>query len=732
MRYLDTHQMWPLFGRQNNFREFAMKNMKPEIFITWNVALRNLFLITLLFLLTPAYVLAQDPIITPGETPIIQEAIEQQAENQEEESDYTDLIAELEHLTYNPIKINNATFDEIKQLFFLNDIQITNLLEYRNTFGEILTLYELAYIDGFDREVIELIAPFITFSKDGTGQRLNAKQLFRYGKNQLFIRSQRLLETQKGYLPIEDSLLAANPGLRYPGNPFRLYTRYAFNYRNRIRWGITAEKDPGEEFFKGSAKNGFDFYSAFFYLRGDKWLRDIVVGDYHLQFGQGLTLWTTPTFGKTVDVSMARKISRGVRPSSSVNENQFLRGAAATFGYNRFTITTFVSHKKLDATIRLTDTASNKPLVVSTLQTSGYHRTPSELANRRSLSETIFGGRAQLIGSRYQVGTTFYRLEYDAMLQPMPQLYNQFYFSGKANHVAGADFLYLFRKGQLFGEISRSASGGTGIVAGTTFSPATRLMMSAIYRKFDKNFQNYYAAPFSESGLGSGEEGLYIGMLFYVSPSVTLRGYTDMFQFRWLRYRVNAPSRGREYLGELSYRISRQAEVNVRYRFKQREGSITSNDFITQLRPYERQNLRVHFQYQAFRTITLRNRVEWTLNTSEEYSRKQGYMMYQDVIWKPSTKWAYSARFALFDTDTYDERIYAYENDVLYAFSVPAYYYKGSRVYLLIRWQAMQNLDFWLKASQTWYSNTKVIGSGLDEIAGNTRSEIKLQLRYKF
>ncbi|MDP2423405.1 MAG: hypothetical protein Q8M23_03580, partial [Bacteroidales bacterium] len=161
-------------------------------------------------------------------------------------------------------------------------------------------------------------------------------------------------------------------------------------------------------------------------------------------------------------------------------------------------------------------------------------------------------------------------------------------------------------------------------------------------------------------------------------------------------------------------------------------GNQTSNDHITLLLPNEKQNIRLHFQYQAFRTITLRNRAEWAWNTIIGNSKRQGYMMYQDVIWKPSQQWSISARYALFDTDTYDERIYAYENDVLYAYSVPAYYYKGSRTYLLLRWQASRNLDFWFKASQSWFANTTIIGSGLDEITGNTKSEVKLQLRYKF
>jgi len=676
---------------------------------------------------------AQEPVISPGETQAIEETLELHAEFTEEEYDYTDLFSELEFFLANPLPINHAAHDEIRQLFFLNDIQINNLLQYIADYGKIATVYELAYIDGFDREVIAMLSPFITLSDDRRPARITPRQALRFGRNQLFVRYHQLLETQRGFLPLADSLLQQNPNQRYLGSPFRLYTRYAYNYRNRLRWGFTAEKDPGEEFFRGSQKQGFDFYSGFVYMKGDKLLRNIVVGDYHLQFGQGLTLWTTFSFGKSADVSAVRKIQRGVRPNTSVNENQFLRGSAVTLGYKRFTFTAFGSHKKIDATIALTDSLSGEALQVSALQYTGLHRTPRELENRRSLGETMYGGRAALTGSRYQAGLTFYKMEFDARLEPAGRLYNRHYFRGTNNHAMGADLLYLFRGGQFFSEISRSASGGMAMLAGGSLFPSSRMVLSAVYRKYDKDYHNLYNAPFAESSNAAGEEGIFLGILLMVSPKITFSGYVDYFSFNWMRFRVDAPSRGKEYLSELTYHLSRTTEMRLRYRYKQRERNQSGDSYMPLIEPYEKQSLRYHIQFRPLRDFTLRSRVEWVMNTGSGKNPRHGYMMYQDVIWRPGPqRWAFSARYALFDTDTFDERIYAYENDVLYAFSVPAYYYKGSRSYLLVRYQASRRVDFWLRLSQTWFANTTTLGSGLDEIEGNTRSEIKAQVRFRF
>jgi hypothetical protein len=109
-----------------------------------------------------------------------------------------------------------------------------------------------------------------------------------------------------------------------------------------------------------------------------------------------------------------------------------------------------------------------------------------------------------------------------------------------------------------------------------------------------------------------------------------------------------------------------------------------------------------------------------------------GYLIYQDIVWKNrSDKISLALRYSLFDTDSYDERIYAYENDVLYAFSVPVYYYKGNRGYIILRYKIISSISCWLRFSHTYFSNRSTIGSGLDEIEGNSKSEIKIQLRIK-
>ena len=111
----------------------------------------------------------------------------------------------------------------------------------------------------------------------------------------------------------------------------------------------------------------------------------------------------------------------------------------------------------------------------------------------------------------------------------------------------------------------------------------------------------------------------------------------------------------------------------------------------------------------------------------------QGYVVYQDVKYKfakfPLT---IAARFALFDTDSYDTRIYAYEDDILYTFSIPGMYYKGSRMYLLLKYNVTRFATIEFKIAQTYYRNKAEVGSGLTLIDGNHKTDVKAQVQFKF
>ena len=111
----------------------------------------------------------------------------------------------------------------------------------------------------------------------------------------------------------------------------------------------------------------------------------------------------------------------------------------------------------------------------------------------------------------------------------------------------------------------------------------------------------------------------------------------------------------------------------------------------------------------------------------------QGFLIYADIIYKPVMKpFSANLRLQYFETDSYNSRLYAYENDVLYSFSIPVFYDKGYRYYLNLNYDLTKKLTAWVRIAQTINPDRSSIGSGLDEIAGNRKTEVKLQVMYRF
>ncbi|MHC1778497.1 MAG: helix-hairpin-helix domain-containing protein [Lentimicrobium sp.] len=703
--------------------------MKPISLIISVIMVLGLFSGTMLF--------AQEPVKPEqAASPTLEDKIEQLSGKTDTELDYSDLVDELIQYIRNPVNINQASERELMQLQ-LNDLQIYNLNTYIQKFGELTSLYELNLIEGFDSTLVTNLSPFITFELKPYGTGITLSNLAKYGRNQLITRYQQVLQEQKGYSPIDDSSYQANPNSRYLGGPEKLYLRYGYSFYNKIRFGVTMEKDAGETFSPKSdtLKKGFDFYSFHFYYSGKKFLKHLALGDYHVQFGQGLTMTSSFGFGKSTNAITNRRIAQAVKPSAGANENLFMRGVATTLTPLKNTdITLFYSLKKVDANVEQADSLSAEEFYISSLQESGYHRTPNELSGKDAVDQTVYGGNIQTRLKMFRLGATAVHTDLSKELQRSNSLYNNFDFRGKSLTNFGFDYAVILKSLTFFGELSGSDNGGKAMLAGATATPDPRLALSLIYRNYSKDYQNLYSNAFAEGSRNSNEKGIYAGILVQLHKRVSFSAFADYFSFPWLRYGVDAPSSGEEYLTQLIYSPSRKAEIQFRYRYQQKQMNPSGADGYTVFpEPETRQNFRLNLSFKPDGIITLKTRLETTVWEMPGFEKRNGFLIYQDIVYSnPEKPWQLSSRFALFDTDTYEERLYAYESDVLYAFSIPSYYYKGSRFYLMGKYSIGRSIDIWLRYAITHYSNKQIIGSGLDEIQGNNKSEIKVQLRFRF
>lgn len=651
---------------------------------------------------------------------MIEAIIESHVDNIEEGTDVALIIEDLESLLEHPININSTNTDELSKLYILNPVQINSLLDYVVSFGPVYSIFELNVIDGLTRDILQKMEPFVEF---GPVEKQNPtlKQELKNGRHEAILRGLGTLQKARGYKEKDDGTTP------YEGNRYRYYARYHYQTREKFSAGFTAEKDPGEAFFQGSNKQGFDYYSAHLSVKPGKTLQQLVVGDFLIRAGQGLTLWQGYTTGKSSDVLSISKTGQGIRPYTSVNENAFFRGAAATLDFGKLTLSIFGSHKKADGNI---ESDENGIEYFTSLQTSGYHRTQSEIEDEKSVKASDVGSVLSLHVNHLKIGANLVYQHFDMPYIRSDQLYNQFRFSGNENYTGSIDYLFSKGKYQLFGEAAMSKSKGKAVVQGAVARVNDQLSFSALFRHFDKNYHALWANTFADGTNTNNESGLYFGSRILPVKFVTLSVYSDVYKSKWINYSTAGPSNGWDIFAQADVRISDSFNFYLRFKNEEKNNKTKADKIYIDI-PERIQKLRLHFDYRISDQIKLKTRMEHVFYKEE--NSENGFMIFQDIQYSAAKlPFNLNARFAWFSTESYDSRIYAYENDLLYTFSVPAYYGKGFRTYLNLKYGFSKNLECWLKFVNTHWTDRDVISSGYNEINEKNKTELKMQLRLKF
>jgi hypothetical protein len=674
-------------------------------------------------MLTRAQVPTPEPPTTTTEQQL--ENITENSEDLETEDD--SYLQQLNQLQRNPLNINTADETFFRDLRMLTPMQIQNFLAYRTLMGKLISIYELQAIPGWDVITIQKIRPFIIVSgSQGLLEDLGTR--FRNGDNTILVRVSQTLERSRGYL-----LDSSNAKNFYPGSPQRLFVRYKYIYKNLLQYGVVAEKDAGEELFKGSQKKGFDFYSAHLFVRNVGIIKSLALGDFTVNMGQGLTQWMSLAFKKGPDIMAVKRQSAVLRPYNSAGEIFFHRGAGITVGKDKWQATLFGSIRKVDANFNA-DTSNSQDDFISSLQTSGLHRTNSELEDKGSQRQLAFGGNFSYRPGRLHLGVNAIQFQFKYPLVKANDPYNLYALSGKTFGNYSTDYSYTYKNMHFFGEAAITDKKYPAFVNGLLLSVANNVDMSFFYRNISKGYQSLYTNAFTESTFPTNEKGLFAGITVRPHTSWRIDAYADMYRNPWLRFRVNAPAEGKDYMVQLNYKPNRQFEIYTRYKAESK--FINYNPAQQTLSPViaqPRKNWRTHFSYKLNPTFTLRSRAEMVWFDKKGAAEEQGFLVYTDILYKPIMKpLSANMRLQYFETDGYNSRLYAYENDVLYSFSIPVFYDKGYRYYINVNYDLTKKITCWARWSQFIYSNRTEVGSGLDEIQGNRKSETRLQVLYKF
>jgi hypothetical protein len=680
--------------------------------------MRNFYLI--LFLFVGSQIFSQENSEQTIDR-IIEKIFDFISDEVENPPDFEQLYDDLTQFYTQKINLNQTDKNTLEKLRFLSDIQIENLLAYLYLNKGMKTIYELQLVEGFDWFSIEFLLPFVSVGNiDNQSNKWNLKQIFCKTKHEIVLRADGGFEKKKGYLKN-----AQNSDNQYIGSPFYELVRYGFKASDKIQAGFSAEKDAGEQFW-GKKHKGFDSYNA--YIQVDRlWkFERIVLGDFRATFGQGLIMNGAFSAGKSSLVLQVMPQNSGLSKKSGTDEFNFFRGAGATAKFGKFSVTAFYSNRDLSA-----DTAGGS---FTTFKTDGLFRQNGDFERRQTVEHQVIAGNLVYQHKYFKIGSTYYQSWLSVPQIPANEPYKLFAFSGKTQAGASLDYYFKIKKFTFFGETAMNQNFGVATLNGVMIAPVSTLNLVVLQRYFSPKYDLFFANAFAKNSTVNNENGLYFGAEIRPIKRWKIAAYGDIFKFTWLKYDVSRPSNGFDALLQTDFAVNRNFEMYLRGKFSNAEKNFNEIFQPTrQIGEIKKVSLRYNTNCKIG-NFSFRSLIETTFAQEPNTLLSTGFALMQDINFSTNIKnISVSLHYVFFDAEHYNNRFYFAERDVPYSMATPVLYGKGNRYCINFRMDIVRNLAVYLRFAQTIYADSRTtIGTGLETIEGNVKSDFRVLVRWKF
>jgi hypothetical protein len=605
----------------------------------------------------------------------------------------------LNELLENPVKINLGDVSDLSRLFFLSDFQVKSLADHIRRTGNIVSIYEIAAIPGFDQHTAEMMSPFISLKENATGS-----------SDTLSVRS--TLITNFILKPGESDTSSL-------GSPLKILTKYRIS-AGRFSAGFTTEKDAGEKFFTGSPKLP-DFLSANAAYSGKGLVKRAILGDFSLRFGAGTCINTAMRTGIQLTAPGFMTVRDNLRPYTSTDENNFFRGAAADLAVKNTELIVFYSRNRIDATPELS--SDSTILFINSIYKTGLHNTSSLLLKKDLLTETVYGMSLSYNFRFMRIGASLSETRLSIPLHinadDPESIYN---FEGAGNSLLSINYNTLAGRILFYGEMALNNFSNSALVNGVTLRPSDRLTINVLWRKYSPGFAALNGKGPGNNSSSSDEQGITGNFSFEAAKHLFISAGCDVTHYFWLKYRCSFPSMSRKDGIVLRYLPSEKLsfEFSYDYRYSMIDDLNTSG--VADIKRSESRLFKWLFRYSPEENSSFATRISYK---TVYPVRSRGMLLLQDIYYRfrslPVTLWF---RYCLFSTESWDSRLYTYENDLLYSFSIPALSGEGSRSYIMVKWDIGHFAELRIKYGLTEITEKSRIESFNDEL--------KLQFRVWF
>ena len=443
----------------------------------------------------------------------------------------------------------------------------------------------------------------------------------------------------------------------------------------------------------------------------------VLLGDYNIEFGQGLVLWRPYSFSKGSQAVLSPlKNSKQITPYLSTEENLFFRGSCAALELNGIIISAFYSKNKIDG-----NTLDRK---IITFGGTGYHRTITEISKIDRIKNENIGINFQYLPlDNFNLGLLYTRNKFNNEF-----IFNNVYgFKGYSKQHLSFSFNFRNKGNMINGEIAHDLKSAS-LILNYYLELNENIHLLFSYRNYSPLYHSFYANGFSEYGRTQNEIGFYVG-----TKIKTLFGifniYFDQFLTKTESYYSIFPINGYDTNISYEYRILPKTKLKLKLKYENKEIEERIDNFLKVVE-HQKMNLRTQIEYKIFKTLVCRSRVEF-VETVVNNKIEHGLLSYQDIKFRFKDWLKLKSRIVVFDSDSYFSRVYEFENDMRGVMTNIPLYEKGLRWYILLELEPLKILQISIKYSETMMPDLRNIGSGYSEIKGNIDNTFGMQIDIK-
>ena len=603
-------------------------------------------------------------------------------------------------LQQNPINVNTAETEDFLLIPGLNISQISDIIEYRERYGKIKSLYELNLIPSLDPHLLNTITPLLTVGDVENSSRSRATVLLS-ASVPLYRRQGDLDGT-------------------YLGDPTSHSVRANFTHASGFSINLTGAKTAGEPFASNGNKWGYDNYSYNFTLRNRGVLKQLILGTFRGQFGMGLTMNNNFTMGKQALIAAAGRQTTTFSPHNGNYDGKHHQGVAAVLNLSRaIQIAGFFSWRYIDATL-------NADSTISSILTDGYHRTVSEMNKKNNSSLTSAGLHLRFHNSntaslRYDIGASFVYTHFSRRLHPTyskadtvpaSKAYRLYTLHGDNTWNAAVDYKLSWKVFTLTSETAMSDTKAIATINSLLWHASRNIDITAVQRFYSYKYYSYYGKTFGENSSPSNESGAYVALQWRPMRRLVIGAYTDYAYFPWYRYHQPAGTSSWDHVLTASLDVNRWT-LSMKLRVKRKDETT--------------QRLRLAAAYKS---------THWQLSTMLEGCRckdneaKNGFTASQTARYTFNPKLSLSTQAAFFSTDDYDSRVYIRTLPMVYSFSYTPFFYKGMHGAVLVTYKPLRQLTTLLRVSHTHYFNRSTVATADRMIDHPYKTDIDLQVKW--